>query len=363
MKAKVSRNLLESALSKCFDACERQSGDSFTQFSFANSTLTLSSKGTVAFYEETIDTISASEDGKFSIKTPILLEFVKHVSTEDVTIEYNSEKESCIVYSDKKTKIELQVSDIVVINDRESTYKSDFKIENPSEFIAKLNYATKFCANESPNDSVNLLIENNKLTIRSISGPTFFSTEMSITSNGETEIFLPKKSPSIIKNIFSDNLLEKFSFNKFSVLLESSKCKLVIYLSKDTNETFPVQILQWVTKDATATLKVSSNELNKSLRFFNGVFSKGAVEVSASKGELNIECKENQMNAKENVIVEEIEGEASSKYVTKFLLDCLESMQSPWVNLSFIKLQESQFICKITSGNTVTIICPTVPVE
>ena len=61
----------------------------------------------------------------------------------------------------------------------------------------------------------------------------------------------------------------------------------------------------------------------------------------------------------EQILVEECTGEASSAYPVKSFIDCLEALSAIWVNLEFVQMvTDDLFICKMTHGNTVILLCP-----
>ncbi len=362
MKAILSTDLLRVALSRCFDACEKKTSESVVSLSFSNSNLTLSAKGSFTFYEEIISVISADEDCDFCIKTSTLLEFVKYVSADSIILVYDKDKKSCLVStSDKKSKMALQVVEAEVDLGQIGEYVVSFDVENSHEIISKLNFASKFCSNnfqDHPLTAIHCEIDINAFNIQSTNGPSFYSSSLPITSSSAMEIFLPKKAPAILKNVFHEQLFNKCSFNKRSVLFESDKCKLTFFVEQ-SNSTFPDQVRDWIKKDSNAKIKASVYELSKTLKFFNGVFNESSVNFNIKDGKLNLESKENNLAAKENVVTEECTGDATSAYNSKYFLDCLESLQSSWVNLDFIEMSESFYICKLTHGSTLILLCPT----
>lgn len=364
MKAKLYKNLLESALSRCFDACEKKTAESLTQFIFENDKLILSAKGSFTYYEECIDFIECSENAVFTVKTATILEFVKHVSSDCVLLAFDEEKKSCLISSsDKKSKIALQVSDTSIENNIKSEYSVNFSLENPHEFISKLSFASRFCSNnfqDHPLTAIHCHARPNDFEIKATNGASFYTTNLEIKNDKEIEIFLPKKSPVIIKNIFGENALDKCFINSKSVYLESNNCKLTLYIEKAEKDSFPSQISEYTKKSAEASVKVSTFELTKTLKFFNGVFSDSPVNFNVISGKLVLESKENNMAAKESVTTESCSGEAASAYIAKLFVDCLDSLQSSWVDLDFITMQENFCICKLKHDKTTILLCPTI---
>jgi len=363
MKAKLYKNSLELALSRCFDACEKKTSESLTQFLFQDDKLILSTKGSFTFYEESISFIECSENISFSVKTATILEFVKHVSSDYILLNFDSEKQSCLVSSsDKKTKIGLQVSDAVFENNVSSDYVAEFKLENPHEFISKLSFASKFCSNnfqDHPLTAIHCYADVDNFEIKATNGPSFYKSSLKIVNKNSIEVFIPKKSPAIIKNIFGENPLSKCCINNKCLYIESNDCKLTIYIEKAEKDSFPNQILEFISKPSEASVKVSTYELSKTLKFFNGVFLDSSVNFNVKNESLNLESKENSLAAKETVTVESCNGEASSAYIAKTFMDCLDSLQASWVNLDFINMKESFFICKLTHDKTTILLCPT----
>lgn len=362
MKSKISRDLLEDALSRCYDACEKKAGESMIKLSFGSGFLSLSTKGAFTFFEEKIPTISCDQDTDFCLRTFTLLEFVKHIDSDDLMLNYDAEKNTCMLASgDKKSKIALQPVDVEINIGQIDKYDISFDIENHFDLVSKLNFATKFCSlnfQDHPLTAIHCHCNYDSFDIKSTNGPMFFSTSMDIKSTGLSEFYLPKKAPSIVKNIFDKILVKKCSINNRTVLLESDDCRLTIFIENDSSKSFPDQILEWTKKDSIASLKVSAFELGKTLKYFSGIFSEASVNFSIAES-LTLEAKENSLAAKESVVTEEISGAASSAYNSKFFLDCLDSVQSNWINLDFIQMKDSFCLCKMTGQKTLILLCPT----
>lgn len=362
MKAILSTDLLACALSRCFDACEKKASESIVSLSFKDSKLHFAAKGAFTFYEEAISVISADADCVFCIKTSILLEFVKYISADSLILAYDEEKQSCLVSSsDKKSKIALQVLESSVDAGQLNEYNTIFNVDNSHELVSKLNFASKFCSNnfqDHPLTAIHCEVDANKFNIKSTNGPSFYSSSLTVNANDKIQIFLPKKSPTILKNVFHDIPFNKCSINSRTMLFESDQCKLTFFIEKSGNS-FPDQVMEWIEKDSSSSIKVSVYELSKTLKFFNGVFDEASVNFSIKDGKLNLESKENNLAAKESVVTEECSGEASSAYNSKYFLDCLDSLQSSWVNLDFIEMKSDFYLCKLTQSNTLILLCPT----
>lgn len=364
MKTRISTNVLESALSRCFDASERKSAESIAQFDFNNGSLTIKYKGAFTFYEETIKTIVLDEEAVFMLKTSTLLEFVKHTSSEELLMAYDDKKKTCIISSgDKKSKLALQAIDGQVDPGLEIEYPIDFAVSIPDEFITKLNFASKFCSSnfqDHPLTGIHCSIDETDFTIKSTNGSSFYKTSMIKDKTESIEFYLPKKAPSIIKNIFGDLALERCLASDKGVLFVSGAIKLKIFLERCEKDSFPNQISEWTNKPSCAELRVSVHQLTKALKFFNGVFQDNCVNFIVKDGSLLLESNENNMAAKESVIIEEGSGNAHSNYSSKLFLDCLDSLQTQWVNIEFINMKEDFALCKLTSNQTVALLCPIV---
>ena len=121
-------------------------------------------------------------------------------------------------------------------------------------------------------------------------------------------------------------------------------------------------------KDSTADIKVATFEMIKSLKFFNGVFGDASVQLSTESNNLILSCKgresedkkESVLAAKESIVAEHINGTTKSAYNSRYFLDCLESMQSTWVELNFINMQNSFDLCKMTANGTLILLCPAI---
>jgi DNA polymerase III sliding clamp (beta) subunit (PCNA family) len=73
-----------------------------------------------------------------------------------------------------------------------------------------------------------------------------------------------------------------------------------------------------------------------------------------------LESNQANIAVKEILITEEQNGEATSDFNIKSFLDCVESFQSSWIKLHFIEMQADFYLCKLTSPNTVSLLCPVV---
>jgi hypothetical protein len=64
--------------------------------------------------------------------------------------------------------------------------------------------------------------------------------------------------------------------------------------------------------------------------------------------------------AKELVKTESSTGTTKTAYKSKLFLDCLDSLQSSWVNLDFINMQENYDLCKMSTNDTLVLLCPAI---
>ncbi len=363
MKTKMSKNALESALSRCYDACERKALESIVQFSFQKDKLTLTSKGSFTYYEEVIEPVDSDEDCVFCLRTSTVLDFVKYASTDVLFVVYDPEKKSVLISSsNKKTKIALQCVETLVEQINALNYDMVVDIENSQEFLHKLMFASKFCSlnfQDHPLTAIHCKVDLEGFNIKSTNGPMFYSTKVKANAHQVAEIYIPKKSPQIFKNIFAEFSIKKIHISNRSIMLDSGYYTLTVFVEKSEKDSFPEHIIEFLTKSSEASLKVSSNDLMKSLKFFYGTFPEGVVKMTSKDGELFIESKENNIAARESITVEESNGAASGTYSSKLFVDCLDSMQTPWVNIDFVTLKEGYYLAWMIQGETLILLCPT----
>jgi len=370
MKATLSRNLLELALSHAYDATEKKASESFCQLDFSSNNLKITTKGAFTAYEESLAVIKCDEAVKFSVKTSTLLEFVRHINADDLIMSYDSNKNNFLISSgDKKSKLAIQSVNITfdpIVDAEENIYE----IPNSNELISKLSFASRFCSNnfqDHPLTGIHCSFEKTKLILKSTNGATFYSSEVQVEGKEVSELYLHKKTFSILKNIFDSESLQKISINKNSIVLKSLNNCLQIFIEKAVDN-FPNQINDWLDKESSAEIKVSTFELIKSLKFFNGIFGDASVQINAENNILELSCKEktsedkkeSNIAAKESVVVEHLSGTTKSAYNSKYFLDCLDSLQSTWVELKFINMHDSFDLCKMTANNTLILLCPAI---
>ena len=271
-----------------------------------------------------------------------------------------------------KSKMKLQVASVIIEKYQESESVTCFQVETASDLIAKLNFASKFCSIPEPGknvSSIHCTITQDLLSIKATTGAILYDTSIDIKSENEAKIYIPKKAPAIIKNIYHDVVIEKCTIYNRSIQFESSYGKLTVYLEAFQDDDFPEQIMEWKKKPSDAKIKASIFEITKTLKFFNLMYTN--TRLSVDEGKLNLQAaqfetkdvKDSQdekkgIASKEQILVEECTGKASSDYPVKSLIECLEALQAIWVNLEFINMGEDLFICKLTHGNTVILLCP-----
>jgi len=360
VKAELSRNLLDLALNRCFEAGEKKTSESVTKFNFVNDVLNLSTKGAYTYFEEKVAVIKCDQNFSICLKTAQVLDFVKYVSCEKVTLVFSQEKNSCILSAENKTKLVLQTVEQDIDDFNHSAYDCTFNFKDSNEFANKLKFASKFCSTnfqDHPLTAVHCSLDNNCMILKSTSGPSFYQSSLECELSSPFDFYIHQKSHTIIKNIFAIFEFNKCSVNKNHLVLENDFAKLKIFL-ESSNSTFPEQVTDWLSKTPDCVVKVSSHELLKSLKFLNDVFSNPNVVIKCEKGKLSLECLESNSASKDYIDIEELQGEAESKYSVKLFVDCLESLQSPWVSLNFIEMNDKFFLCKIIADKTTTLICP-----
>ena len=363
MKSKIPKITLELALAHCYDATEKKASESITQFAFKDKELTLKCKGAFTFFEETISNIELDEDCTFSLKTSLLLEFVKHITSDSIFVVFDNQKKTCLISgSDKKSKLALQSVDCVISDSSDDEYDISFNVTY-LDFINKLTYASRFCAlnfESYPLTAIHCHIKDTKLQIQSTNGMGFYQTSVDKELTEELEIYIPKKSPIVIKNIFGDGHFEKISVNKNNVMFKSDRCKLKIFLEKCEFGLFPEQIVSWLDEQSVATIDVSSYELSNTIKLFNSLFNECSVCLKVGDDKLEVFSEENGLAVKETVVVENCTGESNSFYNSKSIIDCIESIQSSWIKMDFIPRQNEYNLCKFIAGGNIILLCPTI---
>jgi DNA polymerase III sliding clamp (beta) subunit (PCNA family) len=360
MKAEILRNLLDLALNRCFEAGERKSSECITKLEFKNDVLNLSTKGSFTYYEEKVPILACDESFSICLKTAHILDFVKYVSSDKVIVAFSKDKNSCVLSADNKTKLALQTVDQAIEDLVSPSYDCEFTFEDSNEFSNKLKCASKFCSanfQDHPLTAIHCSLENDSLCIKATSGPSFYQSSLLCRCTQSFDFYIHQKSHSIIKNIFNNFDFTQCYVNKNHLLLKNDFSSLKIFL-ESANSSFPTQVTDWLDKQADCTVKVSTYELSKSLKFLNDIFNNPAVSVKCLNNKLSLECLESNSASKDFINIEESNGQAESKYSVKLFADCLDALNSPWVNLNFIKMSYDFYLCKITSEKTITLICP-----
>lgn len=360
--------MLESALSRAYDACEKKADEAITELSFKGNVCEVCAKGAFTYYEESFNMDNnVDEECAFCLKLSSLLEFVKYSSTEELLMVYDSDKKTCIISStNKKSKIAFSTVDASVRDPDMNPGDVSFVTPNMGELLHRLNIATKFCyltTLDYPLTAIHCLVSGNKFEIKSTNGAAFYKYVMDKAPTEQAEIYIPRKAPPIIRNVFKTASLKKMSIGPNSVLFESDTAKLKVFLEKSEYNSFPTQILQWAEKTSDIKVKVSLFELQKTLKLFSGIYTDPIIKVKVDDGKFELECKENSVASKEVVVVEESSGTAESNYDAEFFLNCIESIESPWVELEFIPMQESYYLCKFShsmqhEGATLSLLAP-----
>jgi hypothetical protein len=361
MKAKLTRGLLEMFLNKCFEACEKKSSESVTLFKFKDKNLTLTTKGSFTYLEAEIKNIDC-DDMEFTIKTAAILEFVKYISAEEIVIVYDNEKKSCLVSSaDKKSKIAFQIIDETFEDNFSSDLISKFSISSIEDFVSKLNYASKFCSNnldDYPLTGIHCNLEKGNLTLKSTNGPSFYQTCVQVESDNEFEFYIHKKSPGILKNILSNENIVSIGVNNKYFFVETENIKLKMYIEKPDKNSFPSQVTEWLDKESVCQIKVSSFEFIKTLKYLNGVISNSIIKISTQNSSAILESSQSNFAAKEFLSTEQISGEISASYNTKYLIECLDALPFSWIYVDFIQMQDDFYICKISHDKNISLLCP-----
>ena len=378
MKLKILRSILESALSRCYHASEKRASDSIVKFSVQEKTIQVSSRGGLAFYVETCDINEIDQVCEpFYVYTSTILEFIKHASTDEVIVARVDETTCIVSTTDKKQKIALQIIDTSEAPENPQSYLAEVNSQDFVDIVNKINSASKFCSadfQQHPLNAIHLHFEQTKLTIQSANGPMFYRHECPVsikTLNASGfagfEMYIPKKAPVIIKNVFADIIINSMKFSEKLILLESEKSSLILYIESNEQNIFPNKVLSWLTKERKSYIKLSHFEISKTVKFFNGIFDDPVISLELKNEELYVEsiknseasAKDTGIAAKEVVSLEESEGSSKSSYNSRYILDCLEAIAAPWINIDFVEMQGSFCIARITHGGTLILLCPT----
>lgn len=363
MKVTLIRNLLESVLARCFEATEKRASDSTCQMAFSGNTLTICTRGSYTWFEEKMHGLNIDEDCVFSIKTSTMLEFVKHVNSEQLIISYDDNKKSCVVSSvDKKSRIAFQTIDLS-IEQIDSKEEYLVNVKNPSEFFAKLGYASRFCSSDYqhyPLTHIHCDFSEKGLQIQTTNGLIYYNSFIENPSEATFQFYLPRGIPQIAKNIFGEGKLKQISLSSKCIIFKSEELTLLVNIDT-TEKEFSQDIPLWITKPENASMKISVSELLHAMKLFNSVLSECPVQFSLSDTKVELVVKDTAFAAKESINPESLSGKANSTYNCKLFLSCLDVLTSSWVNMKFINLENSELsICVFDCPNTTVMLCPTI---
>lgn len=364
MKSKCSRSLLEASLLRCYEASEKKSNESITNFDFKNNSLKISCFGDIAHYTEVLDLITLEDEGNFSIKTSVLLEFVKHSSDEIITFNYNNSKSSCLIESgNKNSKISLPIELENLTSFEYSGDSETIKIKEPLDFLSKLNHASKFCSDNFSDlnlRGIYCTVNLTKFEIKSTNGISMYCSNIECDSNLNKTFILPKKSPQIIKSIFSKYVLNTIEIYTNCVIYYSNNISVKILLENSEENLFPSQIFDLLKNKSKASIKISSHELIKSFKFMHSMFKNESVNVFAKNNNIELLYQNNdkKLAAKEQIVCESFLGEADSPFYPSMFIDCLEAINSSWATIDFIELENDWCLCQFKSENVLILLCP-----
>jgi hypothetical protein len=365
MEMKIPTTILEASVSRCYEACQKKSDLSVIKIECVDKKITVSSKGAFTYYEEKLPIPDVNvENFVIHLKTSTFLEFLKHISSSEIVMSIVLEKKSCLVASaDKKSKMALQILEPSVEKGQIGEFTGSFSLSSWNEFINTLNHASKF-SSDNINDHLlkwihcEIVKPMEVFHIKSSNGSTFFSSEYNIEIDTENslEFYLHKKCPVILRDIFNNLTIEFCQFNSRVLMFSSGACELYVYIEKSDENSFPEQAVEIASRPSEAQIRVSAHELTKSLKFFNSVLQDATINFKVKDGKFLLVTQDANLAAKEDVITEICDGEATDTFHCKKFVDCLDALGSSWVELHFIKLVEDKFCCKMTNVKGTSIL-------
>lgn len=329
------------------------------KISAVGNNLTLTASDTEITIENTINAKILLE-GEVVVPGKLMFELVRKMGSQQVELECLDEKTLNIKYMDSVSKIMLyKVDEFPKFID--NNYDNSFSMMQ-SKFKNMIN-KTIFCA--ASDDSRPILrgclmkVKNKEISMVAIDGLRLAITKQELSMNsGEINVVIPARALNEISKLLSENdeIVTIKTSNK-KIMVDTVHTKIVAQLLEGDF----VNYERIIPKESVTEIKVNCDQLNEALdrvSIISRTVQANLIKIEMSEGVMKIEANSEIGNINEKVAINMQGKDMKLAINSKFLSDCLRSIDTDYVKFNFSSSIQPCIITPITGDEFLYLILP-----
>lgn len=375
MKFTLNTNMALALFSQALKTCNVKSkGQPDSEFLFEkiNDNLTITSLNETSEQQISVPTISISgEDGRFSVAGQGVVEFLRQISDNEVSCQFNKKTNAFYMVStdpSRQTKFAFPCgdpNDFLPIVFRATGVEMDL----PGNILASALHSTAFAAstdsNQAPQTAVRIKISGNVLSADASDFHRISSFIVDLPEDSQyndTSFLLRKDISEVLSVLLSDVESVKMILANNHVRFLWDGTIFTCVLESEMKKKFaPVE--KFFDGELDANAVVSKGDFQRALKLASLVAKDSSVGISIKDGKILITTNEQDKGAsQDSVVCQTSEGEASTFSAWKYLVKGVDICSSPWISLEFRKLPNNMGVALIINDDQYShLIFPVLP--
>lgn len=309
-----------------------------------NKTITIRSTNLEVGIEIVIPSID-TEDGSVLVDPKVLIDSIKYSNSKNVTITTNEDNSKSniilVTLESGKTKLKiLNCEDFPNIPKQKTGDKVQLKVKNIISGIRSVLYSVSHSIIKPELASVYIWKDDQQLVF--VATDSFRLAEKRVNQNLSTvddlSILIPQKNTQdligVLEQLDEDEIVDVYiDKDQFSLYAKNTYITL-----RTIDGAFPDyrKIIPTDTVTEVIVLKKDLSQIIKKAGIFSDKFNKIVINIDTNTKKITVSTVSGEVGDTEDFIVGVIEGENSSISLNhKYIIDCLQSIQSDSVILSF----------------------------
>lgn len=375
MKFTLNTNMALALFSQALKTCNVKSkGQPDSEFLFEkiDDNLTITSLNETSEQQISVPTISISgEDGRFSVAGQGVVEFLRQISDNEVSCQFNKKTNAFYMVStdpSRQTKFAFPCgdpNDFLPIVFRATGVEMDL----PGNILASALHSTAFAAstdsNQAPQTAVRIKISGNVLSADASDFHRISSFIVDLPEDSQyndTSFLLRKDISEVLSVLLSDIESVKMILANNHVRFLWDGTIFTCVLESEMKKKFaPVE--KFFDGDLDANAVVSKGDFQRALKLASLVAKDSSVGISIKGDKILITTNEQDKGAsQDSVVCQTSEGEASTFSAWKYLVKAVDICSSPWISLEFRKLPNNMGAALIINDDQYShLIFPVLP--
>lgn len=304
-------------------------------------------------------------EAEFLVPAAAITEFFKQFDSEAVACELKETHNLLVVGSeDKASQFAFPtLSPENYAPMRGNIGPKSFVLDGPT--LAKALSLTLVAAStnihDTPRCAVHIVLDGDTLLVEAQDGQRMARYETASTHSfaSRNEILIPRQVAEILAASLEKADEVTLGLGQAHVRVTWGENEMIASLEAPLGDPFPPDLVRFFREEPEATVVISRNDLLRKLKLA-GLIAKGTyILVTTTESGLTISANEMDKGAsRDNVIAQTVVGESETTVGCMLLTKAVDSIESPWVEITFRKLPNGFTALVLKDGEYEHLVCP-----